>query len=342
MSEMMIPFHRTSFIISLIFSESLKQKVRSLGVSSLRTLSQEEKRFHWYILNNVDEILEYRKYIACKYNMYALTYLHVNNKRIWDVPEVDDVENEQLNVLKIVVDHRVDEHIKDKTLYRTGVDPIIVERPVVRHVTDDFIDDRVEQLLHQSRTSDKPRTMLSFPSGFDETDAMFLEFVEDLNNHAGGSSLMGKNLGELNGMKRAQSRLLELKYYVHANGRISMLIVPDVEKPILPHAIRFSQAIGVCVRNTFSVRCLKWTDIESNSRTPIPAYPDGSQPFSRDEICETMLGRRLGYSKGLGWGPKSKSCKPTSGTGVSTSWSQSMVELQLRVELDETKRAIEE
>ena len=41
--------------------EIFKQKVRSLGVSSLRTLSQEEKRFHWYILNNVDEILEYRK-----------------------------------------------------------------------------------------------------------------------------------------------------------------------------------------------------------------------------------------------------------------------------------------
>ena len=30
--------------------------------------------------------------------------------------EMDDVENEQLNVLKIVVDHRVDEHIEDDNL----------------------------------------------------------------------------------------------------------------------------------------------------------------------------------------------------------------------------------
>ena len=38
------------------------QKVRSLGVSSIRPLSQEEKHlFHWYILNNVGEISEYRK-----------------------------------------------------------------------------------------------------------------------------------------------------------------------------------------------------------------------------------------------------------------------------------------
>ena len=42
--------------------EIFKQKVQPLDASSLRTISQEEKRlFHWYILNNVDEISEYRK-----------------------------------------------------------------------------------------------------------------------------------------------------------------------------------------------------------------------------------------------------------------------------------------
>ena len=50
------------------------------------------------------------------------------------------VENEQLNVLKIIVDHRVDEHIEDDTLYRTEIDSTIVERPIVSHVADDFID----------------------------------------------------------------------------------------------------------------------------------------------------------------------------------------------------------
>ncbi|KAA0037143.1 zinc finger protein ZPR1-like protein [Cucumis melo var. makuwa] len=34
--------------------------------------------------------------------------------------------------------------------------------------------------------------------------------------------------------------------------------------------------------------------------------PKGSQPLSEDEICDQVLGRRPGYSKGLGWGPKLK------------------------------------
>ncbi|KAA0067786.1 GDSL esterase/lipase [Cucumis melo var. makuwa] len=73
-----------------------------------------------------------------------------NNKRIWDVPEVDDIENEHLNVLEIIVSHRVDDHIEDDTLYRTDVDPTIVERPVVRHVTNNFIDNVDEHLSHAS------------------------------------------------------------------------------------------------------------------------------------------------------------------------------------------------
>ncbi|KAL0553521.1 hypothetical protein IC582_007419 [Cucumis melo] len=61
--------------------------------------------------------------------------------------------------------------------------------------------------------------------------------------------------------RRAQSRLLELERHVTINGRIPMTIAPGAEKPISPHAVRFSQAIGVCVRKTFPVRCLKWTDV---------------------------------------------------------------------------------
>uniref|UniRef100_A0A9I9EBI5 CACTA en-spm transposon protein n=1 Tax=Cucumis melo TaxID=3656 RepID=A0A9I9EBI5_CUCME len=40
-----------------------------------------------------------------------------------------------------------------------------------------------------------------------------------------------------------------------------MTIAPRVEKPISPHAVRFSQAISVCVRKTFPIRCLKWADV---------------------------------------------------------------------------------
>ncbi|TYK00218.1 uncharacterized protein E5676_scaffold1582G00100 [Cucumis melo var. makuwa] len=70
------------------------------------------------------------------------------------MPEVDDVKNEYLNVLEIVVNHRVDEHIKDDTLYRIDVDPTIIKRSVVRHVTNDFIDDVDENLSHASGTRD--------------------------------------------------------------------------------------------------------------------------------------------------------------------------------------------
>ncbi|KAA0031995.1 uncharacterized protein E5676_scaffold96G00840 [Cucumis melo var. makuwa] len=116
------------------------------------------------------------------------TIVKDKNKYIWDVPKVDGVKNENLNVLEIVVSHRVDEHIKDDTPYRTDVDPTIVERPIVRHVTDDFIDDVDEHLSHASTTS-IPHT------NFFETDAMFLEFADNLDNLAGWSSSVGNNSG---------------------------------------------------------------------------------------------------------------------------------------------------
>ncbi|XP_050936383.1 uncharacterized protein LOC127144457 [Cucumis melo] len=98
---------------------------------------------------------------------------------------------------------------------------------------------------------------------FMETDDMFLQFEDDLdNNIAGGSSSVGDNTGSSSQQttptprRRAQSRLLELERHVAINGRIPMTIAPGAEKPISPHAVRFSQAIGVCVRKTFPVR--KW------------------------------------------------------------------------------------
>ena len=66
---------------------------------------------------------------------------------------MNNVENEQLNVLEIVVGHRVDEHIENDTLCKPDIHPILVERLLVRHVGDDFIDNGDEQLSHQSRSS---------------------------------------------------------------------------------------------------------------------------------------------------------------------------------------------
>ncbi|KAA0060291.1 CACTA en-spm transposon protein [Cucumis melo var. makuwa] len=175
---------------------------------------------------------------------------------------------------------------------------------------------------------DEPCTMSSFPSSFDETDVMFLEFAKDLNNPTGWSSSVDDNSDESN-------------------------------EPISPHVVRFSQAIGVCVRKTFPVHCLRWANIggeyievikgdlqcffvldfkdqamnrsnhettrllDRSNLTIIAAgqsrfynentsslsnenqmlelqsqpTPDGFQPHSRDEICKTMLGRHQGFSK---------------------------------------------
>ncbi|KAA0056276.1 CACTA en-spm transposon protein [Cucumis melo var. makuwa] len=254
--------------------------------------------------------------------------------------------------------------------------------------------------------NDKPRIMsLSYPRhNFLETDAMFLEFEDELDNFAGGSSSVGNNTGESSSQqsgtptprRRAQSQLLELEHHV--------------------------ATIGVCVRKTSSIHCLKWADVHreyievvkgdlqffvlnfndqvmnrfvehqmltifknfradyhkhfkkysnpdearaspsnilEQSRTneagrqeqpynhssgsksflqrqhelaeqkgelvdrvelfqethvrvnqmlelQSQPTPEGSQPFFGDEICDQVLGRRPCYSKGLGWGPKSK------------------------------------
>ncbi|KAA0038292.1 (R)-mandelonitrile lyase 1-like [Cucumis melo var. makuwa] len=52
---------------------------------------------------------------------------------------VDDVEDQQLSVPEIVVHHRVTDHVENDTLCRVDVDLIVVKRPIVRHVINDFI-----------------------------------------------------------------------------------------------------------------------------------------------------------------------------------------------------------
>ncbi|KAA0055991.1 uncharacterized protein E6C27_scaffold319G001330 [Cucumis melo var. makuwa] len=69
---------------------------------------------------------------------------------MWDMPKVEDVQNDHINILEVVVSHQVDDHIKDDTLCKNDIDPKIVERPVVRHVTGYFIDDMDEHLSHAS------------------------------------------------------------------------------------------------------------------------------------------------------------------------------------------------
>uniref|UniRef100_A0A9I9EES0 CACTA en-spm transposon protein n=1 Tax=Cucumis melo TaxID=3656 RepID=A0A9I9EES0_CUCME len=97
------------------------------------------------------------------------------------------------------------------------------------------------------------RAIISYRrSNFMETDDMFLQFEDNLdNNITEGSSSVVDNTESSSQQatptprRRAQSQLLELERHVAINGRIPMTIAPGAEKPISPHAVRFSQAIGV-------------------------------------------------------------------------------------------------
>ncbi|KAA0037346.1 CACTA en-spm transposon protein [Cucumis melo var. makuwa] len=131
----------------------------------------------------------------------------------------------------------------------TDVDPTIVERPVMRHVTDDFIDDVDKHLSHAS--------IMSYAhNNFLEMDAMFLKFEDDLDNDlAGGSSSVGDNA--------------ELEHHVEVNERIPMTIAFRTKKTIFLHVDRFNQAIGVGVQKIFLIHYLNngWTLAEKRLRS---------------------------------------------------------------------------
>uniref|UniRef100_A0A9I9ELR6 Zinc finger protein ZPR1-like protein n=1 Tax=Cucumis melo TaxID=3656 RepID=A0A9I9ELR6_CUCME len=126
-----------------------------------------------------------------------------------------------------------------------------------------------------------------------ETDDMFLQFEEDLDNIAGGSSSVGDNTGVPNFI----SYCLFIEQGLLLNKRLRLLSQPT---------------------------------------------PEGSQPLSEDEICDQVLGRRPGYSKGLGWGPKPKAHRTASASSSSTSCSQStQKEIELQAKLHEALERIE-
>ncbi|KAA0052205.1 CACTA en-spm transposon protein [Cucumis melo var. makuwa] len=146
---------------------------------------------------------------------------------------------------------------------------------------------------------------VSFPhTNFLETNAIFLEFADDLDNLAGGSSSVGDNsesssqpFTTLTPRRRVQSQLLELEHYVAVNGWISMTITPSAEKPIFPHVVRFSQTIGVCVQKIFLLLCLKWTDV---GREYIEVIKTDLQFFVLD-FNDQAMNRRLEQTHQTYW-----------------------------------------
>ncbi|KAA0052890.1 CACTA en-spm transposon protein [Cucumis melo var. makuwa] len=186
------------------------------------------------------------------------------------------------------------------------VHPTVVERPVVCHAANDFIDNG---------------TMSSFLSGFKRTDVMFFEFDNELNT-AGGSSSVDDNsetsvvstleVGECAALIRWADVWRE--YIEVIKGGLHHHFVFDCNSQatngFIGHQMLTSfKEFGDDYHRNFK----KYSDhehesciSESNVGTLVLAYFRGFLVILWGEICEVVLGRRSGYSKGLGWGPKLK------------------------------------
>ncbi|TYJ96939.1 CACTA en-spm transposon protein [Cucumis melo var. makuwa] len=237
----------------------------------------------------------------------------VQNKRIWDVSEVDDVENEDL------------------------------------------------------------KCTMSFPhTNFLKTDAMFLEFADNLDNLVGGLSSVGDNFAWSSFQpsttptlrRRAQCRLSELECYVAANGRISMTIALGTEKPISPYVVRFSHAIGVflCLISIIK-QCMLTTckEFQGDCHRHFKKYNDPEEARANPphllNSCPSLPQRVIIHSLGMRYARRcwvddwllkrpwletqAEGCKTRSASSSTTSCPQSTVELQLQAKLDQAMQQIE-
>ncbi|TYK21529.1 CACTA en-spm transposon protein [Cucumis melo var. makuwa] len=153
----------------------------------------------------------------------------------------------------------------------------------------------------------------SYPrNNFMETDAIFLEFEDDLDNIAGGSSSMGDNTG---GCVRKTFPVRCLKWadigreYIEVvKGDLQRLFVLDFNDQAMN---RFVEHQMLTTFKEFRADCYKhfkkYSDPEEaranppnalNQMVELQSQPtlEGSQPLSEDEICDQVLGRRPGYS----------------------------------------------
>ncbi|KAA0049780.1 CACTA en-spm transposon protein [Cucumis melo var. makuwa] len=180
---------------------------------------------------------------------------------------------------------------------------------------------------------------------------MFLEFDEDLNT-AEGSSSLGDNSGDVSSLDSWSWRVRYLrwdnvgrKYIEIIKGDLQRQFVLDFNDQVMNRFVEhqiltsFKEFRGDCYKHF-----KKYSDPEQ-----VAEDVHGSQPLSRDEICETILDRQSSYSKGLGWGPKPKSRKTASISSSSTTFLQAreykLQEVKLssnESKFNEAKQAIEE
>ncbi|KAA0055510.1 (R)-mandelonitrile lyase 1-like [Cucumis melo var. makuwa] len=106
---------------------------------------------------------------------------------------------------------------------------------------------------------------MAFPSGFDDTDAIFY-FDVDVFNNAGGMPSTDDTSDAFQPStstpRRQQlSKSLKLERYVQQNRKIPISIALRRDKPISPHTVHFSCTISVLTWDTFPIRFHKWTNV---------------------------------------------------------------------------------
>ncbi|KAA0063909.1 CACTA en-spm transposon protein [Cucumis melo var. makuwa] len=179
--------------------ENFKQKVRLLGASSVRAISHEKKRlFHWYILNNADEISEYREKHLRLQHRHAQNSMDLYKRHERTFPEWFRAQRWDHPLSGVMV-------IGESDASGTG---------------DNNFHDVLDEVLHVQYPLERNVWLL-------KCQWVFFSATCDPTPR-----------------RRAQSRLLELECHVAINGCIPMTIAPGAEKPIFPHDICFSQAIG--------------------------------------------------------------------------------------------------
>ncbi|TYK06352.1 CACTA en-spm transposon protein [Cucumis melo var. makuwa] len=192
--------------------------------------------------------------------------------------------------------------------------------------------------------------MSSFSSGFDETDAMFLEFAKELNNPTRKSSsatiqtyaVSTLGVGVLHWSQWADSdddRLCLKKAYfpkcrsLQPDDRHRFFVFdfndqamnrhfknysnPEEAHANPPHILVGRDKDWHYLCDHYMNRTFQNQMLELQSQPT----PKGTQPLPENEICHTVLGRRPGYSKDLGWEPKPKARKTASASSSTTSCS---------------------
>ncbi|TYK30597.1 CACTA en-spm transposon protein [Cucumis melo var. makuwa] len=240
---------------------------------------------------------------------YQACPICMGDRSSFRIQEVDNVENEHLNVLEIVVSHQVDEHIEDDTLCKINVDSTIVDC-----------------------------TISSFPYAFLETEghhwwatiraSLIMETCAVSTLKVGAAiSVCVRKTFLIRCLKWAD---VGREYFEIVKGDLQHFKKysdPEEADANPPYLLVGSDDDCHYLCDHYMSRAFKFLNLLQHQMLELQSQPtsEGNQPLFGDEIWETVLDRRSGYSKSHGWGPKPKAYKMTIASSSTMSCLQSRV-----------------